>query len=53
MNKHSNISHVKYFDSIYRQNKYNRHCLLGNNTDSYDISRKWVILAYSQQANST
>jgi len=53
MTKHSNICHVKYFDPIFRQNKYKRHCLLGYDTDRYDICQMWVMSVYSQQANST
>lgn len=53
MTKSSNICHVTYFDIIFRQNKYNRHCLLGNDIDSYDSSQMSVLSVYSQQATST
>jgi hypothetical protein len=53
MNKHSNICHVTYFELIFRQNKYNIHCLLGNDADSYDSSQMRVSSVYSQQVANT
>jgi hypothetical protein len=52
MTKHNNICHVTYFNLIFRQNKYNRHYLLGN-IDIDDSSQMWVVSVYSQQATST